>query len=91
MVDRYIWDVEVASSSLVTPIQPYLAEINKRCPSFVILDGHLLSPILVYLQRSLQCVRCRFCSYSFSQRGQRCCTGRQDQYASLFAFVGIVM
>ena len=28
VVDRYIWDVDVASSSLVTPIQPYLAEVH---------------------------------------------------------------
>lgn len=49
MVDRYIWDVDVASSSLVTPIQPYLAEVHKCCPSFVILGGHLLSPIFILL------------------------------------------
>ena len=54
MVDRYIWDVDVASSSLVTPIQPYLSEIRTDYPPFVILGGYLLSPIFIYLQRSLR-------------------------------------
>lgn len=92
MVDRYIWDVDVASSSLVTPIQPYLAEVHKCCPSFVILGGHLLSPIFILLaEEPIFWYRCRFCSYSFSQRRRRCCIGFRDQYASPFTFVGIVM
>lgn len=54
VVDRYIWDVDVASSSLVTPTQPYLADIHTDYPPFVILGGYLLSPIFIYLQRSLR-------------------------------------